>query len=484
MNSKKGLWIVGITTLSLLFIGGLVYFNFSNKKKEESDSINDVDTSSMKTSGISSSDYINSEKEFITLNGTTIEAAESVKVDGTTATITTLGTYHVSGTLTDGEIIVDAGDNEVTLILAGVNITSLDSAPIYIQSAKKVTIVLEDETTNILSDSKNHTVNVDSEPDAVIFSKDDLIITGNGTLEIYANYADGVASKDGLVIENGEFKITAVDDGIRGKDYVEILSGSFEVTAGGDAIKSTNDTDTDLGYVFIKDGTFNINSVNDGIQAETKLTIENGTYKITTSGNTNSDSSKGLKAGTLIEIHDGTFDIDTTDDGIHSNANLIITNGRFGISSNDDAVHADGLLQLDGGSFELTAHEGLEATYVKINDGSISIYATDDGINAGNKSSAYSTTIEINGGTVTIEMGNGDTDAIDSNGNIYVNGGTIDITAQSAFDYDGEAKYNGGTIIVNGVTTNTITNQFMGGAGMQGTPGDMQKGMNGQIRRR
>ena len=114
----------------------------------------------------------------------------------------------------------------------------------------------------------------------------------------------------------------------------------------------------------------------------------------------------------------------------------------------------------------IDASEGIEGTYVKINNGTINISASDDGINAGNKSKNYNTTVEINGGKITIKMAAGDTDGIDSNGNLYINGGTIDITGNSPFDYDGEAKYNGGTLIVNGETTNTITNQFMGGRNM------------------
>ena len=90
-------------------------------------------------------------------------------------------------------------------------------------------------------------------------------------------------------------------------------------------------------------------------------------------------------------------------------------------------------------------------------------------------SCAYETTIEINGGNLTIKMGAGDTDGIDSNGNLYINGGTIDITANSPFDYDGESKYTGGTIIVNGEETNTITNQMMGGGMGENRQGNRQR---------
>ncbi len=128
------------------------------------------------------------------------------------------------------------------------------------------------------------------------------------------------------------------------------------------------------------------------------------------------------------------------------------------------------MAKIDGGTFDITAAEGIEATYIEVNDGTINITASDDGINAVQKSKSYSTpTVEINGGMLTIIMGQGDTDAIDANGNIIVNGGTIDITAQmSSFDYDGTAQYNGGTIIINGTQVDSIPQPAMGGRGGMG----------------
>ncbi len=160
----------------------------------------------------------------------------------------------------------------------------------------------------------------------------------------------------------------------------------------------------------------------------------------------------------------------TKKDGLHAEYDeddsvgyIYIGGGTLNITASDDAIHATTVVQIDDGEIKLAAREGIEGTYIQINGGNISIGATDDGINAGKKSTAYAVTIEINGGYTTIKMSSGDTDAVDSNGNLYINGGTIDITANSPFDYDGTAEYTGGTIIVNGVTTNTITNQMMGG---------------------
>ena len=118
---------------------------------------------------------------------------------------------------------------------------------------------------------------------------------------------------------------------------------------------------------------------------------------------------------------------------------------------------------------------------MQINGGTINISASDDGINASNKSSAYDVIIEFNGGYTTIVMGQGDTDGVDANGSIYVNGGTIDVTAQmSSFDYDGSAQFNGGTIIVNGEEVSEIPVSMMGGGmmGGRGGMGGMQGGMS------
>ncbi|MBR5621322.1 carbohydrate-binding domain-containing protein [Candidatus Saccharibacteria bacterium] len=148
-------------------------------------------------------------------------------------------------------------------------------------------------------------------------------------------------------------------------------------------------------------------------------------------------------------------------DGINSEGDLTIEgDGTLTIKADDDGIHADGKIEINGGTINITAAEGIEATYVVVNDGAINISASDDGINAANKSTDYSVAVEINGGDITIKMGQGDTDGIDSNGDLTITGGTVNITGQSAFDYDGTAKYTGGTLIVNGETVTKITNQF------------------------
>ena len=174
--------------------------------------------------------------------------------------------------------------------------------------------------------------------------------------------------------------------------------------------------------------------------------------------------------------------VDATDDCLSCDDSITITGGVLKLTSGDDGVHADGTLTVDGGEITVTAAEGLEATVITINDGVIDITASDDGINAAQKSTAYTPLVEINGGTITIVMGAGDTDGVDSNGSIIINGGTLNVTGSSTFDYDGSGVINGGTVIVNGQQVNTLPNQMMGGMGeMGGAMGGFGGGPGGMI---
>lgn len=391
------------------------------------------------------------------------------------------GTYILEGTLDNASIIVEASkDDKIQLVLNGVTINANDFAGIYIIEADEVTVTLNEGTVNTISDNSEY-VQIDSNSvDALIFSKADLVFNGTGTLKLNSSYHHGVVSKDDLSIMAGTYVIDVAGQGLSGKDCVKISDGDFTITSGKDAIKSDNDEDEARGYVYITGGNFNINTGADAIYGLNMVTIDDGDFTITTSTSNTADSYKAIKSDKEVTINNGTFTINSADDAIHSNGNVVVKNGTFDITTSDDALHADELLQIDGGEFVISAHEAIEATYILINDGNMSIYASDDAINAAQKSSAYTATLEINGGYITINMGQGDTDAIDSNGNIVINGGTLDITAQSAFDYDGTAEYNGGTIIVNGTETNQITNQMMGGGmpGMGMMPGGNMQGEN------
>lgn len=381
-------------------------------------------------------------------------------------TITKAGTYILSGEMKDAGIIVNVSkDEKVILVLDGVSISSGDFAGIYIIEADEVVITLTEGSVNTISDSSEYVQIDENKVDALIFSKADLTVNGSGTLELVSGYSSGIVSKDDLVIVSGTYMIDVAGQGLSGKDALKISDGSFFISSGKDALKSDNDEDEGRGYVYIASGTFEIESEADGIYGCSMVTIEGGTLDITTVKSSSADSFKAIKSGKLVQISGGDITVNSADDGIHSDGDILISDGTIDVVSKDDGIHADSLLQIDGGDITINALEGLEATYVLINDGNICIKANDDGINAGQKSNAYTPTVEINGGYVKIEMGQGDTDAIDTNGYLYINGGTVDITAQFPFDYDIEARHSGGTIIVNGEETDEITNQFGGGFG-------------------
>lgn len=221
----------------------------------------------------------------ITLNGDTIAVSGSgVSAEGSTAVISTGGTYVVSGVLTDGQIKVSADKEDVVrIVLNGVNITSSKTSPIYVEQAEKVIITLADGSENVITDGVEYVFadSEETEPDATLFSKDDLTLNGNGSLTINANYKDALKTKDSLVIMSGIYNINSADDGISGKDSVTIKNGTFSITAKGDGIKTT-ETDADKGSLTVEDGIFNITAENDGIQSENTLYLIDGEYNITT----------------------------------------------------------------------------------------------------------------------------------------------------------------------------------------------------------
>lgn len=328
-----------------------------------------------------------------------------------------------------------------------------------------------------------------SDSDAVTVSGSTVTITAAGTYLLTGTLSGSIVVDatnedkvqlvlDGVTIDSADFAAIYVKQA--DKVFVTLADGTVNTLANGGTFTQIDDNNVDA-VIFSKDdltlngtGTLRISSpAGHGVVSKDDLVVTNGAYEIEA-------ASHALAGKDSISIADGTFTLSAGKDGLHAEnsddetlGSIYIAGGTFTINAADDAIHANTLLTLDGGAFDITAAEGLEATYITINDGVINIAASDDGVNAARKSSAYTPTVEINGGTLTIVMGAGDTDGVDSNGNLIINGGAIDVTGQSAFDYDGTAQYNGGTIIVNGSQVDSIPNQMMGGGrGMMG-------GMNG-----
>ena len=359
-------------------------------------------TETKKTSYFTDKDYDTSYDEktaaTVTLSGTTAKiSGDGVAVSGSTVTISKAGTYVISGQSDGVQIKIEAEKtDDVHIVLKGVTMTNTNAA-ISATSAGHVYLTLADGTTNSLSDSAS---NSDEKTDAALFSKVDLTINGNGTLNVDGKKNNGIKANDTLHITGGTYYITAVGDAFNVNDELNITGTTMTIDAKEDGVKVDNDEDTSVGTMYLSDNTITVTAGDDGIHASGDLVIDSGTYTI--------------KKST----------------------------------------------------------EGLEGKSITINGGDINIYSTDDGVNAANKNAQQSEIFfTMNGGNLTVEVGQGDTDPIDSNGNITVNGGTIKMTGQTGFDFDGTATYTGGDIYLNGEKQTEIVNSMPGGGGPQGNGG-------------
>jgi hypothetical protein len=395
----------------------------------------------------------------ITLNGSSITVNGSgAEVDGSKVTVVAAGTYNISGSLDDGQIIVDTEEEEpVTLILNGVTISSSTSAPIYIEQAEETVILLEENTENTVSDGA-----AADEADAAIFSKSNLTFSGSGKLTVNGTVNDGISSNDGLTIQSGTITVNSVDDGIRGKDYLIVKDGHITVNSQGDGLKSDNEEDTAKGYITIENGIMTITAGGDAVSAQTSITVSGGELSLSSGGGSNNmidetTSAKGIKADVSVTITRGTFIIDSADDAIHSNNSIVINGGTFTLGSGDDAVHAHSTLEVNGGDVTITqSYEGMESAVITINDGNMLINASDDGLNVAGGTDGSGTMRAGPGGRPGQGLGPGqDAFAVSGDYFLYINGGTIQINAAGdGIDVGGIIEMTGGLVLVNGPTEN------------------------------
>lgn len=442
------------------------------------------------------------ETSVITFSGdsASYKGDSGVNISGSTVTITKTGTYTVSGTLTNGQLIIDAADKgAVNLVLNNAEITCNDSAAIWIKQASETVISLVSGTQNTLISGADASTTDENAPKAALFSSDDIWLCGSGTLKINAEKGNGVQGKDTLTIANGNYNITAGNNGIVGKDSLVLADGVYEINAGNDGVKSTNANDANLGTITVLSGDYSINAEGDGFQAETVLNISGGSFEVITGGGaenatqktqnemfgrggefsggvppemgtppngatkpktdasaqntanvlsatstaetTESDSFKAFKAVSQLNITGGSFNINSCDDAFHSNDSLSITAGDFNISTGDDALHADNDLSISGGNINVAAsYEGVEATNITISGGEILVVSSDDGINAagGDGSGQYGFAADgFKGGS--------------SGGVLTIRGGDITVNAKGdGIDINGSGEMTGGTLTVYG----------------------------------
>ncbi len=246
---------------------------------------------------------------------------DQVSISDSTVTISSGGTYILSGSSAQAQIIIDTPDDDkVQLVLSDLTLSCETSAPIYVRNADKVFITLADGSDNSLSTTGEFVQIDDNNIDAVIFSKEDLTLNGTGSLTITSAYGHGIVSKDDLVVTGGSYTMTCARHGLSGKDSVRILDGTFDLTTTKDGIHASNDDDETLGYIYIAGGDFTICSQDDGMHADSALYIEDGTIDII-------ESYEGLE-GQTITILDGTISIVSSDDGINASSGSSASSGN------------------------------------------------------------------------------------------------------------------------------------------------------------
>ncbi len=384
-----------------------------------------------------------------------------------TVTITKKGDYLISGTCSNGQIIVEANkEKDVRLILNGVNLTCTDSAPIYEKQCDKMVITLADGTENVLSDTlpKVYDNAEKQQPDSCIFAKDDLVINGNGTLKVSSAYSEGIHSTDSVKLISGNIIVNSGDNGVRGKEGVIVKEAVLDVTSKGDGIRTTYSDNTSLGYILIEGGNIKVYSAKDGIQATGHIQVTGGVIDVTTDNGVahadseDSKSAKGIKSDHDIYISRASVTVNSTEDAINNDGNLIVDDGSLTLTAMDDAVSTDGNIVINGGTVTVEgSKEGFDAYSVSINGGSVTVNASDDGIKASagddesdsddkvkfgdanpfsDSSNAY---IAVTGGSVNITS---EGEYIDSDGNLYITGGKVTLLGEKAKE-DGAVSFKG-----------------------------------------
>lgn len=412
-------------------------------------------------------------------------SAITILLSNQSVTIDQGGVYVLSGQIEDGQIIIAAPEqDEIQLVLDGVDIYSNTSAPLYVKSAGKVFVTLAPDSHNTLSVNGEYTSD-ENGVDGAVFSKSDITFNGSGSLTVHAAYGHGIVGKDEVTFTSGTYTINAQRHGISANDAVKIADGTFDITSGKDAIQAENTDDASLGTVYIANGSVTAAAQGDAISATGTLQIDGGYFALTTgagaeavasaspqpgmgfAANVSSDdttSLKGLKSDSQIRLNGGTFILNTEDDAIHAGGDLAIRDGTYRIRSGDDGIHSDQSVTLEGGTFSIEyCLEGVEGLSIIVHGGTFDIVSRDDGFNAaggtdssgfGGRDDPFASTegaeIVINGGSITVES---EGDCLDSNGALTINGGTLNLTCNgngnTAIDASGAYQLNGGEVTTN-----------------------------------
>lgn len=306
------------------------------------------------------------------------DATRLTLTSGQDVSIVEEGIYVISGQVSDTTIIVEANEAaKVQLVLEDLQITNQEAPAIYVVSADKVFVTTTDSI-NALSVTGTYMVDGETNLDAVIFSKSDLVLNGLGTLEINAMTGNGISSKDDLKITGGSYKIEALADAIEANDAIRIYDGDINLISDKDGLHSENEEDLSLGYIYIRQGTITIEVGDDAIRGNSIVQIDGGSIDIVS-------SSEGIEA-TYVQINGGDISIYATDDGINAAEKSIY----------------DVLIEVNGGSIDVVMASG-----------------DTDGFDANGD-------IVINGGTISVEG----MSSFDADGTASLNGGEVTVNGE------------------------------------------------------
>lgn len=470
-----------------------------------------------KTTAVAPIVYDVSEKESAVEKAATVDLStlsKDVNADGATVlsndvtTITSAGSYILTGAYAG--ITVSVGNGETAHLFLN-NATISGGAGIAILNTnKKSTLII-----TACENTENEVASAADDANA-IHVKGTLKINGTGTIKVSAK-KNGIKVSEGLSIADSTINLTAGNHALSARFIEAENAKINVLSAGKDALNAECDDETqeftlDEGYVSLKSSKVFASVSGDGIQADTFVYITGGSVDIKTaatfvsysaesmatydlteddfryikSGDTYKkvadditskgaryamiQSAKGIKCGEIKYEIDGTeyavtkntnyfividgarVKINSSDDAIHTNSgNVLIKGGTLDLTTLDDGIHADELVKIDGGEITVNgSYEGIEGAYVEIGGGTIYITASDDGINAASDDESVNEHIIISGGTITVDASG---DGLDSNGTIYVSGGTLIVYgpttgADTGLDADGGILIDGGNVFV------------------------------------
>ena len=470
---KRKIIAGAVLTLSLLTF--LASCKITGSNTPELSTVSKVDGSSNSVSSSSSGVTVATKDETMFASGDVKEISDS-EYDGEinlstlteNYTISSAGTYYVTGSSSNYQLIINTTDTKnVHIVLDNVTMTNGNTACIYVVNDEKTILHLVG-TNTITSTYSEKVADGDSYIDGAIHAKDDLTITGEGSLTVNSKL-HGIVCKNDLKFTGGTITINSTKKGLDVNDSVRISEANITITTTkGDGIHIEN-SENDA-FFYMESGSLTIDSAYDGIDLSTSDNLFTGYFSLIggeinikagggyTKSTSTSNSTKGIKSDNELIVSGGTLTINSSDDALHAASTLTINDGVLDLKTGDDGIHSDTKSVINGGTITINAHEGIEGKQVEINGGTMTIVASDDGINA-------STNITVNGGYIDITMGNGDVDGIDSNGTFTQTGGFIiarvsGVNEMAApLDTDSTVKITGGTFIALGAfnTSNSTT---------------------------